>query len=147
METISPYVSFSKEFSKSLGKLENRLKKEKRQPDEIKEIIDIGSTLNATINTRETEGPDINHATFYDSVTTIKELAESALLDYDISELKEIEKEADQAAESAAKTMTDRKASYSILEYSSSISDLSLISGCIRDLCRSKQKWRHKKRS
>ena len=136
-EAISPYISFSEEFSKSLGNIEKRLGKKKEQirSYEIKELVNIGSTLNAAITSRKAGGPFISHATFYDSVTTIKELTESALLEFNINELKEIEKETNQAVELAAKKMTVKKASNRLLNYISSLSDLSIISESIKEIC------------
>ncbi len=137
-EIISQYVGFSKEFSKSLTNLEKKLENKKRkkmQSYEINELTNIGSKLNAAITSRERGGPPIDHATFYDSVTTIKELTESALMEFNIDELKEIEKETNQAVESAAKKMTVRKASNRLLKYSSSLSDLSIISESIKEIC------------
>ena len=84
MEINSTYVNYSTKLSESLDKLKSKLEAEKKshvnkdnqliRSPEITELISIGNTLSATTTSRRVKGSLINHGTFFDSVTKIKEL-------------------------------------------------------------------------
>ena len=151
MESKSIYVDYSEKLSNSLKNLKVMLESEKlkleakekvtkgtRQlicSDEINELISISADLSSTVTSSVSEGAFINHGTFFDSVTTIRDLTESALFKFNIKELVEIKEETDKVVELAAEKMTVRHFTARYLEYSRSLSDISIISDGIKAIC------------
>ncbi len=137
-ETISSYIDYSQNLSKSLKKIKSRIGKKpiSNELDELYDISDlVNSTLTPVIRTEVRDRPSVDVATYYDLFTKVKELTETALVKENIEELERIQTETAKVIEKTAKVMTPRKANNRLLGYSSSISELSIISQSVKEIC------------
>ena len=80
-------------------------------------------------------GRSFDTATAYDLYTKTRELSETALLDYDNDELKEIQTKTEKIIRKTAEAMTPRKSNNRLLTYSASIAEMSIISDSIKEIC------------
>jgi len=149
-EATNSLKDFSKNFHKSLNQLEKSVASQPRSK-EIKEIMDLGSSLNETLVSQADETAIIDPATLYDSVSTINKLSNTAIVSYEVSasftdismektqtqikELKEIQMNTNGALESIGKLITPENANERLLSYSEGFSDLSVIIASMKDLC------------